>query len=290
VLGFDVEMLLPTALAKKRVRALLGKRGIGAARGKPVMAVELVANADVYEVGGALHRPELLLGLGFALDYGRRRLLYPENSPLLQNMKNLGMQNPLTRTIIFCIALLAEHNGAASINASAPDADSPLYLHASAVLTPKGALVFCGACTFGKTTISTKLLKKFPLLEDDQVTILIAPPQAVKKGRAVKSVAPRVVVFGDSRKRKRPLSAISAPLAGIFFLKKTPENALESMEQAEACALLMDPTVNWKNASAIKHRLSLFRALLTAVPCRRLSFKKESAPLVAFLTEAGYIV
>ena len=85
------------------------------------------------------------------------------------------------------------------------------------------------------------------------------------------------------------MSEFSAPLAGIFFLKKDPENSLAAMEQAEACALLMDPTVNWKNAQALKHRLSLFRALLTAVPCRRLSFKKESAPLIAFLNEAGYI-
>ena len=101
VLGYDVELLLPTALSKKRVWALLGKHGIGAARGKPVITVELVANADIYEAGGALHRPGLLLGLGFALDYQRKRLLYPENSPLLQHMKNLGMQNPLTRAPLF---------------------------------------------------------------------------------------------------------------------------------------------------------------------------------------------
>ena len=234
VLGYDVEMIVPTALAKKRVRALRGGHGIQTARGKPVLTVELVANADVYEIGGPLYDPRLLLGLGFALDYELRRLLYPENSPLLQKMKNLGMQNPLTRTIIFAIALLAEHNGVASLNERSPAAPAALYLHASSVLTPKGALVFCGACTFGKTTISTKLLKKFPLLEDDQVTILIAPPA---KGRSKKSAVPQVVVFGDARKgRKAPLAMVAAPLAGIFALKKSGENAVEKMDQAEAVA------------------------------------------------------
>ena len=37
---------------------------------------------------------------------------------------------------------------------------------------------------------------------------------------------------------------IDAPLAGIFWLKKDPENALEPMSQAEAAGAMLDPMVN----------------------------------------------
>ncbi len=283
--GYDVGVSrLSPKLSARELKSLLGTHGMAKSVSVPAISVVLVKDAQDFEKGGVWHTPDLLLGEGFALNYATQTIYYPRHANRSLDMKNLGAQNPFVRTIVFCVGLLAEFNGLESVGCKAAKFQAPLYLHASSVLTPKGALVFCGECTFGKTTISTKLLKDFPLLEDDQVTILISP------GTAKKPSAPRVVAFGDARKSSpTALTIDSAPLAGIFWLKKDPENALEKMDQAEAAALLLNPMVNWKNGGAIKHRLMLFKALFDAVPCKRLAFKKESAPLVEFLKSEGYI-
>ncbi len=282
--GYDIGMVRNgPRLKAAELKALTGTHGIEAAAAEPVATVLLVDDMDAYEVGGALHDPDLLLGEGFALNYASRTIYYPRAAPRTMHMKNLGDQNPFVRTVVFCIGLLAEYNGLESVARKASQFQTPLYLHASSVLTPKGALVFCGECTFGKTTISTRLLKDYPLLEDDQVTILVSAP-GVKK-----PAAPRVVAFGDSRRKPSELSIAHAPLAGIFWLKKDPENAFEKIDQAEAAALMLNPMVNAEYGTAIQNRLRLFKALFETVPCRRLAFKKESAPLVEFLTQEGYI-
>ncbi len=282
--GYDVGMSkLSRKISKRDLTALLGTHGVSASARAPEISVLLVDDPNDYEKGGHWYTPDLLLGEGFALNYQTQTILYPRHAPRAMNMKNLGMQNPFARTIVFCVGLLAEFNGLESVAQKASKFQAPLYLHASSVLTPKGALVFCGECTFGKTTISTKLLKEFPLLEDDQVTILITPSSRKK------ATAPRVVSFGDSRKNAKALPVTSANLAGIFWLKKDPENAFERMDQAEAAALMLNPMVNWKYGPSIKHRLQLFKRLFEAVPCKRLAFKKESEPLVEFLKREGYI-
>ena len=282
--GFDVGVsTLTRNMPARELTALLGAHGVSPSAATPEISVLFVDDADDFEKGGIWHTPDLLLGEGFALNYQTRTILYPRRAERSMDMKNLGAQNPFARTVVFCVSLLAEVNGLESVVCKASKFQAPLYLHASSVLTPKGAMVFCGECTFGKTTISTKLLKDYPLLEDDQVTILISPATAKK------TAVPRVVSFGDARKLSAPLAATEPKLAGIFWLKKDPENALERMDQAEAAALMLNPMVNWKSGPAIKHRLQLFRALFDAVPCRRLAFKKESAPLVEFFLREGYI-
>lgn len=280
---------LESTLAERKIARMLGTHAVKKTTAKPVARVLFVKDMNSYEHGGPDFRPEILLGEGFALDYESRTIFYPAGASHTQIIKNLGAQNPLTRTIIFSIALLAEHNGLESVACESSLGQAPLYLHASSILTPRGALVFCGECTFGKTTISTQLLKDFPLLEDDQVTVLASPPEGAPM------LPPRVVVFGDSRPKKTPsktfpaLDTGTAPLAGIFWLKKDPENAIEPIEQAEAAALMLNPMSNWQHPPAISHRLKLFRSVFQSVPCRRLAFKKESAPLVEFLKKEGYV-
>ncbi|HLX64026.1 MAG TPA: hypothetical protein VKX17_22330 [Planctomycetota bacterium] len=282
--SYDI-VIVCSSKNRQTVKQLAGTHGPAPSRGDPVLFVNLVDDANDYEEGGRYHTPELLLGEGFALSYAQKTMYWPRRAPRVMHMKNLGDQNPFVRTVIFSIALLAEHNGLETVARAPSNLQAPLYLHASAVLTPKGALVFCGECTFGKTTISTKLLKDFPLLEDDQVTILVSPPGTAPARKR----HPRVIVFGDARKNSKPLKITTAPLAGIFWLKKDPENTFEKMDQAEAAAQMLNPMVNWKNPVAIKQRLRLFKALFETVPCRRLAFKKESAALVEFLKAEGYI-
>lgn len=286
--GYPVS--IRSALAAAKLHALLGTHAVKKCADPAVIHVRLVEDLGVYEPGCALFSPGILLGQGFALDYAARTLIYPCAAPLTQSFKNLGEQNPFTRTIIFSIALLAQHEGLESVACNSARNQAPLYVHASAVLTRRGALVFCGECTFGKTTISTKLLKNFPLLEDDQVTILTSPPADKNP------LPPRVVVFGDSRldpvlRKKNVFAALNdgtVPLAGIFWLKKDPRNALEVLEQSEAAAMLLNPMTDSQHSPAVRHRLQLLRSLLQAVPCRRLAFKKESAPLEEFLKQEGY--
>ena len=278
------------SLSAAKLNSLLGTHAVKKCTDPAVINVQLVEDIGAYEPGGPLFSPDILLGQGFALNYAARTIIYPNAAPLTQRFKNLGDQNPFTRTIIFSLALLAQHEGLESVACKSAGHQAPLYVHASAVLTRRGALVFCGECTFGKTTISTQLLKNFPLLEDDQVTILTSP-LTVKNPKP-----PRVVVFGDSRldpelRKKNAFAALNdntVPLAGIFWLKKDPHNALEVMEQSEAAAMLLNPMTDAQHPPAVRHRLQLLRSLLQAVPCRRLAFKKESLPLEKFLKQEGY--
>ena len=158
---------LSPRLAAAELRALLGTHGVERSTGAPVVSILLVDDpGTITKKAGGFSLRNLTLGEGFAWSYATRTIYYPRHAPHEMGMKNLGAQNPFVRTIVFCIGLLAEHNGLESVACSASQFQAPLYLHASSVLTPKGALVFCGECTFGKTTISTKLLKDYPLLED----------------------------------------------------------------------------------------------------------------------------
>ena len=65
------------------------------------------------------------------------------------------------------------------MTSSGPDG---LFLHASAVATPAGAVLFLGHSTAGKSTIARKLGAELPVLADDSV---YAAPDAAGTWRAV---------------------------------------------------------------------------------------------------------
>ena len=126
--GFDIGMsALTPKLSARDFKDLLGTHAVTPALGGPKLTVLLIDEAQDFEEGGTWHMPELLLGEGFALNYQTHTLYYPRHAPRSLNMKNLGAQNPFTRTVVFSIALLAEFNGPKSVVSKASKFQAPLY-------------------------------------------------------------------------------------------------------------------------------------------------------------------
>jgi hypothetical protein len=227
---------------------------------------------------------EWLEGAGFALDFARREmhLDYPAcGRPMVPFPANA--RRGLGRYAVFGASLLAEDRGPRAVARAALGWQVPLCLHASAVLGPQGALVFCGHSTFGKSTIAKRLLGRYPLLGEDAVTLLVGPTR--------RPAAPRVICFQrwPGRAAAGTTRPWFVPLRGVFWLRKAPEFGLEQLSTGEAAAHLLHPIFTHDFARATRHRLSLLHALLAAAPCRRLSFRKERTPLVAFLKRAGFL-
>lgn len=264
---------LPVTTPSERGRTVLT---VVFARALPDAAV---TNRRARGAGGANH---CLAGDGFMLDMRRRRLYYPLSAPhtMVVGAKRVA-HNLLARTIVFALALLAENN---------PDSPYPplarggkqrlcsrhgwttVYLHASAVRGPRGALVFCGRSTFGKTTIAGTLLRAWPQLEDDLAMALVRP-----------ETKPRLALFEEGRGGRRTLR-----IAGLFWLEKARVCRLEPLAAAEAAALLVEPVVSG-GQTAIRNRLRALRALVAGMRCLRLRFRKESGPLRALLRRQGYL-
>jgi hypothetical protein len=109
-----------------------------------------------------------------------------------------------------------------------------LALHASAVETPGGALLFLGHAGAGKSTVVRLLADHFPTLADDAVFLL---PQ--KDGAWC-------VADGSGRAFRGPLSSEEAaalrgpPLRAVVRLYKDSEGRLERLGPRETCHHLVD--------------------------------------------------
>jgi hypothetical protein len=260
-------------------------------RSQHSLTIEFVHTLD--ETGDADSR-RLLQGDGFALDLRRRILYYPLTAPKtihvpcrrraappLPRPSRVAEHSLLARTTAFALTLLAESNGPASVGRC----QAPLYLHASAVAGRYGALVFCGHSTFGKSTIARLLSPDCRQLEDDQAIILAGPT-----GRRA-AAPPRLLTFGGPAPQRGGAPAVSQtlPVGGLFWLEKADSFSLAPMASAEAAALLLAPILSNRQPAALKHRLCMLHALLAAMPCQRLSFRRERGPLRALLREHGYV-
>lgn len=227
----------------------------------------------------------MLDGVGFRIDFENREIICAQP-------RKAGAQarDDWARAALTAITLFAQQHGPAAAAGNAAGGQVPLYLHASAVATKRGALVFCGHSTYGKSTISTKLLRGLALIEFDVVTVLVSPGN-----RRARAVPPRVLFmerylrrgFGAAAgARPRPWAL---PLRGLFWLRKAPYCGLAALPAAQAALGMLEPILGLDAARAGQHRLSLLRALLEAVPCRELSFPKDAPAVRHFLRAEGLL-
>ena len=112
-----------------------------------------------------------------------------------------------------------------------PDPQGILRIHASAVGTPRGALLFLGPSTAGKSTIKSLLALHSKPLADDCAFLV---PNDGHWG----------VAGADNFRTIRPLGEDKAheletiPLQGIFHIHKSPVAALEPVTAVESCFYL----------------------------------------------------
>jgi len=282
IFGFPVSFSGP--VPSRLLRAMLGTLAARPTKAEPALRVEFIANVRGLRRKG--FHPEsttLLLGHGFGLDYKNRLAYVARDAPrTIDVAENQPPHFLLPRTVLFCLALLSEMEGSGSLAKSG----SALYMHASSVLTRKGALLFCGDSTFGKSTISGKVLTAFPKLEDDAAIILLS---------AKEGAIPRIALFGgplqatSGFRANSKLRASTHPVAGLFWLKKSQRMALQKMDSAEALSLNMSLMFHWNHPPAVINRLRLLKRVVTSVPCNRLEFFREAVPLIRLLREHGFI-
>lgn len=222
------------------------------------MDVEIAEDLSPTTSGG-----HVLHGRGFVLDFDARRLLLPppEN-------KNIWM-----RTVLLGLGLLAEHHGPECVVSRGSKRLAPIPLHSSSVKTAKGALVFCGHSTFGKTTISTKLLDHLPLLGEDLNYALVGPFGVRSK--------PKAYIAEATDKR--------VPVRALFWLRKSLTCEIQPMAQSSAAAGMVHPIFGLQRPENARHRLAMLRRLLEAVSCQELSFRKEKASLRKLLRQHDLI-
>jgi len=163
-----------------------------------------------------------------------------------------------------------------------------LYLHASCVAGRNGALAFCGYSTFGKSTIASRLLSSYPLVDDDLIVLLCPRACGARE-------LPRIVHF--ARYVREGFGAAPAPnqvrwllpVASLVWLKKGANFELEPLAISAAAAALLSPVTLRHLSAATMRRLQLIGVLLKMIPCQQLEFRKERAPLVTLLRERGLL-
>ena len=115
-------------------------------------------------------------------------------------------------------------------------ADSMMALHASAAVTPGGALLFLGHAGTGKSTICELLACHYPALADDAVFLF-------RRGNGTWLVADGSrSAFGlppdaDQRERAR---ASAVPLRAVFRLNQAHEPRVVPIEPRDTCRHLTD--------------------------------------------------
>jgi hypothetical protein len=140
-----------------------------------------------------------------------------------------------------------------------------LLIHASAVVGSRGALVFLGQSTAGKSTISRWLLRAFPLIHEETVMFDRDGP----RGR------PRVLGSRLFEPDRKPATPDRVPVAGLFILRKAPACALTPVPPARVLRLVVAGRVENIEAD-LAHEIRLASSVAEQVPCFLLDFNLKT--------------
>jgi hypothetical protein len=162
-----------------------------------------------------------------------------------------------------------------------------LRLHASGILGPRGALIFCGYSTYGKSTIAGLLSRRYARFGDDVVVLLCERTSRRGKPRIRAIFFERYAGAKSGRPGKRTHGPWALPVAGVFWLRKGRTCGLKRMGGAQALASILPPIARTPWGTA--HKIAWLKCLLEETPCRELRFAKDREGLVRFLRKEGYL-
>lgn len=143
------------------------------------------------------------------------------------------------------------------------------YLHASAVVKDGKAYLFSGPCRAGKSTHTRIWQETFGqearVINDDKPAIRYIDGQWIAYG------TPWCGKDGINLNEK-------APLAGVCFLKKAPENKIRRMSKFEALQRILGQTIyKFDNASQLDQLLETLEQFLNEIPVYELENLPESS-------------
>ena len=147
-------------------------------------------------------------------------------------------------------------------NIQAPPA---LALHASAALTPGGALLFLGHAGAGKSTAVHLLAERFSTLADDAVLLLPQPDGTWQVACGDRTV------FGGRAAVEAATGLDWVPLRAVLRLFQAPEPRLVPILPRETCRHLMDAAfeITWQQRlrpDAVRGMFSSVARLARAIP------------------------
>ena len=143
------------------------------------------------------------------------------------------------------------------------------YLHASAVVLDGKAYLFSGPCRAGKSTHTRQWQAAFGsaarVINDDKP--------------AIRLMDSRWMVYGTPWCGKDGINEnTSAPLAGVCFLKKAPENRIRKLNQMEAMQRILSQTIHkFESAQELDRLLALMDRFLQEIPVYELENLPEPA-------------
>jgi hypothetical protein len=151
-----------------------------------------------------------------------------------------------------------------------------MLVHAAGILRQGRAWIFTGPSEAGKTTVATLCREQDGEVINDEILLVSQP--GINGGNISVRSAP---ILGRFIPRRR----ISAPLGGIFMLKKGPRTLVSSINRTEACTRLMRQIITpaYIGQSSKRAVLSLIAdfssELSGAVPVYELEFTLDGESL-----------
>jgi hypothetical protein len=134
-------------------------------------------------------------------------------------------------------------------------------LHASSAVRNGKAFLFSGVSEAGKTTMARLAPHDVALLTDEASYVRKVDSRYFAYG------TPFAGEFGEPGKN------ISAPIAGLYLLKKAPENSIEQIDPAEAIQRLLRNVLFFaRQADLVRQVFDSACAFVAAVPVYQLSF------------------
>ena len=129
-----------------------------------------------------------------------------------------------------------------------------LPLHASGIVTPKGAVLFAGHSGFGKSTLLASFLRRgYPMLTDDLAAIEVngAAPSVLPSFPRMKLWADSLAKFGQEtadyqRVRNAELDKFSVPVQYEMATKPVPLHTIYALQPLNETAVRLDPLTHAK--------------------------------------------
>lgn len=165
---------------------------------------------------------------------------------------------------------LLEHRIASSAICTLLAMRDDLVLHASAVATTDGAIVFCGPSRRGKSTLARTLGGLgHPLLAEDGIAVSLEGdgPTAYPGARGVRLRRPLAETSVELAPDPGPEEPGPSPVRAVVLLRERGESlTLEPLEPARALALLTPNLVHSGSRKAIAAAFGRLARLLRSVP------------------------
>jgi hypothetical protein len=184
----------------------------------------------------------------FSKDYARGTIYHPDDSAFRRGNSQALTFFPTDQILV--AQLLASRDAC--------------YLHSSGVSFKGRGLLFMGHSEAGKSTMVKMLKGRAEILCDDRMIIRKGPDGFLVHGTWSHGEIPDV-------------SSSSAPLAGIFFLRKSGENRLVPMTKKQdvasgllSCLIKPHVTAGWW-----ENMLGLVEDIVRRVPCHELLFDRS---------------